>query len=82
MPRLRKLSGGEIVTLLQGFGFEIIKIEGSHHKLRRIVGEKRQTLHVPVHGSKPLGVGVLSAIYKQARTYISEEELRSHFYSD
>ncbi len=82
MPRLRKLSGAEIVTLLQSFGFEVIKVEGSHHKLRRVVNEQRQTLHIPVHGSKPLGVGVLSAIYKQARTYIPEEELRSYFYSD
>lgn len=82
MPRLRKLSGAEIVSLLQGFGFEVIKIEGSHHKLRRIVNEQRQTLHVPVHGSKPLPIGVLSSIYKQARTYISEEVLRNHFYTD
>lgn len=82
MPRLRKLSGADVITVLQGFGFEVIKVEGSHHKLRRVVGEKRQTLHIPVHGSKPLAVGMLSAIYKQARAYIPEEELRSHFYSD
>ncbi len=82
MPRLRKLSGKELITILQGFGFEIVKVEGSHHKLRRTVDEKRQTLHVPVHGSKPLSTGILSAIYKQARTYISEEDLRDHFYAD
>ena len=82
MPRLRKLSGAEIVILLQNFGFEVIEIEGSHHKLRRIVDEKRQTLHIPVHGNKPLSVGMLSAIYKQARAYIPEEELRNHFYID
>ena len=41
MPRLRKLSGAEIITILQVFGFEVIKSEGSHHKLRRIVDMKR-----------------------------------------
>ena len=82
MPRLRKLSGAEIITILQVFGFEVIKSEGSHHKLRRIVDMKRQTLYVPVHGSKPLAIGMLSAIYKQARAYIPEEELRRYFYSD
>jgi predicted RNA binding protein YcfA (HicA-like mRNA interferase family) len=82
MPKLRKLSGREIISILESFGFELIKIEGSHHKLRRIVDEKRQTLHIPVHGNKPVSVGVLSAIYKQARAYVPEEELRTFFYSD
>ena len=82
MPKLRKLSGKAIITILESFGFEVIKVEGSHHKLRRIVNEKRQTLHIPVHGSKPVSVGVLRAIYKQASAYIPEEELRSYFYAD
>lgn len=82
MPRLRKLSGKDIVTVLLGFGFEVIKIEGSHHKLRRVIDNKRQTLHVPVHGSKPLSTGLLSAIYKQARVYLSEDELQDYFYAD
>ena len=47
-----------------------------------MVDDKRQTLHIPVHGNKPVSVGVLSAIYKQARAYIPEEELRSYFYAD
>jgi predicted RNA binding protein YcfA (HicA-like mRNA interferase family) len=64
MPKLRKLSGKEIITILESFGFEIIKIEGSHHKLRRIINEQRQTLHIPVHGSKLVSIGVLRAIYK------------------
>ncbi len=52
MPRLRSLSGADIIKILESFGFEVISIKGSHHKLRRIVNEQQQTLHVPVHGPK------------------------------
>lgn len=53
MPRLRSLSGADIIKILESFGFEVISIKGSHHKLRRSVDEQKQTLHVPVHGKNP-----------------------------
>lgn len=78
MPRLRRLSGAAIVKILEGFGFEVIGIKGSHHKLRRVVDEQRQT----VHGRKPLPTGTLHTIYKEACAYIPEDALYSHFYTD
>ncbi len=50
MPKLRRLSGEEIVRIFEKFGFAIVAIKGSHYKLRRIVDNQKQTLHVPVHG--------------------------------
>jgi predicted RNA binding protein YcfA (HicA-like mRNA interferase family) len=82
MPRLRRLSGAAIVKILEGFGFEVIGIKGSHHKLRRVIAEQKQTLHVPVHGRKPLPTGTLHTIYKEACAYIPEDALYSHFYTD
>lgn len=82
MPRLRRLNGKEVVRILQGFGFEIVRIRGSHHHLRRVADEQRQNLNVPVHGSKPLPTGTLRSIYRQACAYISEAELMPHFYTD
>ncbi len=82
MPRLRRLSGAEIVKVLQSFGFELVSIKGSHHKLKRVVDEQTQTLHVPVHGKTTLATGILSSIYKQACVYVSEEDLQTHFYGD
>lgn len=82
MPRLRSLSGAAIIRILEGFGFEVIGIKGSHHKLRRVVDEQKQTLHVPVHGKKPIAPGTLRSIYKQASAYIPEEDLNPHFYTD
>jgi predicted RNA binding protein YcfA (HicA-like mRNA interferase family) len=82
MPRLRRLSGAEVIRILEDFGFEIISVKGSHHKLRRVINQQKQTLHIPVHGSRPMPTGTLRSIYKQACAYIPEEELRPHFYTD
>jgi predicted RNA binding protein YcfA (HicA-like mRNA interferase family) len=79
-PRLRRLSGQDVISILAKFGFDVHSQRGSHVKLRRLgpAGEK-QTLTIPVHHE--LDIGTLRAIIRQAARYISEDELRSHFYS-
>ncbi|MGH7340905.1 MAG: type II toxin-antitoxin system HicA family toxin [Candidatus Rokuibacteriota bacterium] len=47
MPGLRRLSGREVVSILQRFGFEPVSQRGSHIKLRRDTSAARQTLTVP-----------------------------------
>ena len=81
MPKLRSLSGKQVIQILEHFGFEVIRIRGSHHRLRRTVDDKNQFLTVPVHKNKPLKTGTLRAIYRQANTYISEDELKEYFYT-
>jgi len=80
-PKLKRLSGSEVVDIICTFGFERHSQRGSHVKLRRIgvTGEK-QTLTIPLHAE--LDVGTLRAIVRQATRYISETELQSHFYTD
>ncbi len=80
-PKLRRLSGPEVVIILRSFGFEVISQKGSHAKLRRFTGSgDKQTLTIPIHDE--LDTGTLRAIMRQAGRYISEEELRPHFISD
>ena len=80
-PKLKRLSGPEVVDILRIFGFEVHSQRGSHAKLRRISAEGgRQTLTIPLHAE--LDVGTLRAIVRQATRYIPEAELRIHFYSD
>ena len=81
MPKLRRLSGLEVVSIFQRFGFSIVSQRGSHVKLRRVnqAGEK-QTLTVPNHHQ--LDTGTCHAIFRQARRYISSDELRPLFYTD
>jgi predicted RNA binding protein YcfA (HicA-like mRNA interferase family) len=50
--------------------------------LRRIVDDSKQTLLIPVHGSQDLNIKTLSGIYRQASAYLSEDELKSIFYTD
>ena len=49
-------------------------------KLRRVSAGGKQTLTVPIHDE--LDAGTLLSIFRQACRYISEDELRTHFYSD
>ena len=78
-PKLKRLSGKEVISILNKFGFAPFAQRGSHIKLRRIgsAGDK-QTLTVPFHDE--LDVGTLRAIIRQASRYVPEEYLKPYFY--
>ncbi|MBC8512133.1 MAG: type II toxin-antitoxin system HicA family toxin [Dehalococcoidia bacterium] len=79
MPKLRPLSGDDVIRILGNFGFSIHSQRGSHVKLRRVsAGGNVQTLTVPRH--RELDLGTLRAIFHQAVRFIPEENLRAHFY--
>jgi len=81
MLKLRRLSGSEVASILQKFGFAIVSQRGSHVKLRRInSGGEKETLTVPAH--RELDTGTCHAIFRQASKYISPEQLRPFFYSE
>jgi len=82
MPRLRRLNGQEVVRIFEGFGFAVLRVRGSHHVMRRVANEGKQTLNIPVHGKQPLGMGLLKSIYRDACRHIPEDELFPHFYSE
>lgn len=82
MPKLRRLSGKALIALLESKGFQVVKVTGSHHKLQRVIDDQKQTLLIPVHGSKDVNVKTLRSIYRQASAYLSEAELQSLFYTD
>jgi predicted RNA binding protein YcfA (HicA-like mRNA interferase family) len=81
LPRLRRLSGHDVVRILGTFGFATESQRGSHVKLRRVLPDgTRQTLQVPLH--RQLDSGLTRGIFRQASRYIAEDELRSHFFTD
>jgi len=81
MPKLRVLSGEDVIRILGRFGFMRVGQKGSHVKLQRILlDERKQTLTVPAH--KELFKSTTSEIYNQALVYISEAKLRPHFYTE
>lgn len=80
MPRLRSLSGGDVLQILGDFGFERFSQRGSHVKVRRLIAGQAQTLTVPNH--KEIDRGTLQAIFRQASRFIAETDLRSRFYTE
>jgi len=54
------MTGKELLRLLEGNGWKLDRISGSHH----IMVKESKTLSVPVHGSKDLGKGLLTKLMK------------------
>jgi len=80
MPKLKVLSGQEVIKIFLSFSFIVAAQRGSHIKLSRTQSDgTKQTLTIPNHPE--LDRGTLKAIYRQALRYIPEEKLKPHFYS-
>jgi predicted RNA binding protein YcfA (HicA-like mRNA interferase family) len=81
MPKLRVLSGREVLKILHEFGFQDLAQRGSHIKVRRVLeGGQAQTLTVPNH--EEIDRGTLHAIYRQACRFVPESDLRTKFFTD
>jgi len=79
-PKLKRLSGKDIISIFAHFGFVIHSQKGSHAKLRRVLQSgERQTLTIPIHTE--LDSGTVRAIMKQASRYIPQEALHPFFFS-
>lgn len=60
MPKLPRPTGAEMVRFLEGQGFRVVRIRGSHNIL--VKGELRTT--VPVHGSQNMRIGTLRGVLR------------------
>ena len=81
MSKFKNLSGNDLVKIFSLFEFSVISQNGSHIKLRRIdIDNNKQTLIIPNH--KSIDKGLMKGIFKQASLYISDDQIRHHFYTD
>lgn len=55
------MNGKDIVSKLKAEGWQLDRINGSHH----IMVKNGKAVPVPVHGGRDLGVGLISAIARQ-----------------
>ena len=78
MPKLKILSGSEIIKIFLSFGFEIVNQKGGHIKIRRLKNSIKETLMILNH--KQVDTGTTRAIMRQASKYIPLEILQKHFY--
>jgi len=81
MPKLRVLSGPQVLKILRELGFQPFSQRGSHIKVRRVLDSGQiQSLTVPNHDE--IDRGTLHAIFRQASRFILEADLRSKFFTD
>jgi predicted RNA binding protein YcfA (HicA-like mRNA interferase family) len=78
MPKIKILSGKDVVKILATFGFKIKNQKGSHVKLSRIINNNEQILTIPFH--KEIDKGTAKAIFRQTLRYIPENELKKYFF--
>lgn len=64
----RDLGGRELARLLQPFGYEIVRQEGSH--LRLTSNYKGYPHHITIPGHSELKIGTLHKILRLAATYL------------
>ncbi len=61
---MKSVSGKELARVLERHGWTLLRIQGSHH----IYGKSGSVvrLSVPIHGNKPLKIGLLRHLLKMA----------------
>ena len=69
MSRLPRITGKVLVAALQGLGFQVIRVTGSHHHLHK-VGSNLVT--VPVHVGEILSPMVIKSVLRQAGISVDE----------
>ena len=72
MTRLPRMTGREVIAALQKAGFEVVRVKGSHHRLRHSDG--RVTV-VPVHAGEVIGPGLMARILRDVE--LSRDEFHS-----
>lgn len=60
--KLKVVSGKHLIKLLQSLGFILVRVKGSHHRLKH---KDRRVTTVPVHKNDNLAKGLLHKIITQ-----------------
>jgi predicted RNA binding protein YcfA (HicA-like mRNA interferase family) len=68
---MKSVSGKEFAKLLEGHGWTLLRVQGSHHIYGKTGSDVR--LSVPIHGNQALKTGLLRHLMKMAG--ISESDL-------
>jgi predicted RNA binding protein YcfA (HicA-like mRNA interferase family) len=74
MARRKRLTGKELMRALKKAGFEDVRVQGSHHRLRHSDG---RVTTVPVHAGETIGPGLLGQILRDCD--LTHEQLDALF---
>ena len=59
MTRFPQLTGEQLISALKKVNFEVVRVRGSHHRLRHPDG---RVTSVPVHKGETIGPGLMASI--------------------
>jgi predicted RNA binding protein YcfA (HicA-like mRNA interferase family) len=59
---VKQLSGRELARIVQQRGWRLVRIQGNHHVFT--MAGRRERLVIPIHGNRPLKVGLLRSLMK------------------
>jgi predicted RNA binding protein YcfA (HicA-like mRNA interferase family) len=62
---MKEVSGRELARILEKNGWRLARIRGSHHVY--IKEGRTERISLPIHGNKPLKIGLLRHFLKVAR---------------
>jgi len=62
MPQLPVISGKALIKFLEAIGFIVVRVIGSHHRLRHSDG---RVTTIPVHNNQDLPKGLLRKILRE-----------------
>jgi predicted RNA binding protein YcfA (HicA-like mRNA interferase family) len=71
MTKLPAVTGADVLRALKRAGFEVVRVKGSHHRLRHTTDHARATT-VAVHAGKTVPEGTLRDIIEQAGLTVEE----------
>ncbi len=79
MPKLRRISGKNLLQILLAEGFLKIRQKGSHARLVMKVGKVAYFITIPLH--EELDRGTLKSILRSLERCFSDDKLKKIFYT-
>jgi predicted RNA binding protein YcfA (HicA-like mRNA interferase family) len=61
---VKQTSGKDLARLVQRKGWSLARVHGSHHIF--VMPGRRERIVIPVHGNRPLKIGLLHSLMKIA----------------
>ena len=68
---MKQVSGKELARVVERKGWVLARVHGSHHIF--VMAGRRERIVIPIHGNRPLKIGLLSSVMKIAE--LTDEDL-------
>ncbi len=61
---MKQVSGSALAKAVERKGWILVRVKGSHHIF--VMSGRRERIVIPIHGNRPLKIGLLRALMKIA----------------